>query len=308
MLSRFKTDDVENLVIIGSGPAGLTCAIYAARSDLKPIVITGNAPGGQLMQTDVIQNYPGIESITGPDLMMNMMQHAEKLGAKLVYDNVVSLKKEDATFNIVLESGVAIQAKVVVYAAGASHRKLGVPGEAEFSAKGVSWCATCDGAYYKNKVVAVVGGGNTALMEALFLSNLASQVFLIHRGEKFRADLAMQEKTSEKSNIIPIMNSRVIEICGNTSVEYVLLDNVDKPRLDITGLFIAIGASPSSSLLNGIVDMDESGYIKTNGAATTCDGLFAVGDVVSGSLRQAIYAAGTGALAAVEVEAYLGIR
>lgn len=300
---------MEKLIIIGSGPAGLTCAIYAARSNLNPIVITGNNPGGQLMQTDVIQNYPGIESITGPDLMMNMMQHAEKLGARMIYENVASLSKDGEFFRIELNNGDALTSSVIVYAAGTTHRKLCVPGEEQFSAKGVSWCATCDGAYYKNKVVAVVGGGNTALMEALFLSNLADHVFLIHRGDKFRADIAMQDKINAKNNITPIMNSCVVEICGTENVEYVLLDNDKIPRLDVSGLFIAIGSSPTSLLLKGIAELDEAGYVKTNGqTATTCSGLFAVGDVVSGSLRQAVYAAGTGALAAVEAEKYLGIR
>ena len=301
---------IENLVIVGSGPAGLSCAIYAARSNLTPIVIAGSNPGGQLMKTDVIQNYPGIANITGPDLMINMINHAENVGTKIIYDNVTRICKKDNIFSLTLENEDTITAKSVVYAAGAKHKKLGIPGEEQFSAHGVSWCATCDGAYYKSKNVAVVGGGNTALMEALFLSNLATNVYLIHRNEKFRADIAMQDRIAEKSNIKTIMNSNIVEICGSNCVEYAMIknnnDNIEK--LVVDGIFIAIGSSPEVELLKDFVDLDEFGYIKTTNTQTSCSGLFAAGDVVSGALRQAVCAAAMGAQAAVAVEKYLEIR
>ncbi len=300
--------DINNLVIIGSGPSGLTCGIYAARADLKPIVIAGNNPGGQLMNTDKIENFPGFKSISGPDFMMQIIEQSESLGIQFEYENVSSIKKEDNLFYINLESGKQIISRTVLIATGAKHRHLNVKGEEEFINKGVSWCATCDGPLYKDKITAVIGGGNTAVMEALFLSGFSKKVYLVHRRDKLRADNVLQEKLFAKKNIECIWNSKIISIEGSKNVESIVIQNSQNDEINIInvdGIFIAIGTEPSSEFIRDIVETDSMGYIKTNNTKTSVDGIFAAGDVVSGSLKQAIYAAGQGALASKEIEEYL---
>lgn len=303
---------VRNVVIIGSGPAGLTCAIYCARSGLKPVILAGELPGGQLTNTDMIENFPGFESISGVDLMMKMIAHAESVGTEIIYERVeVISKTNDGCFELKLSSGETLLARSIVIATGCGHRHLHVPGEAEFTNRGVSWCATCDGPMFKNKRVAVVGGGNTAVTEALFLTNFANEVFLIHRRETLKSDKIMQEKLFANPKIKCLWNSSVVKISGTSSVQELTLKNeVDgtETEMQIDGIFIAIGTIPSSSFVKNLVELDESGHIKAENTVTSCAGIFAAGDIVSNSLKQAIYSAGQGALASKYVEEYLGVR
>ncbi len=303
---------MKNVVIIGSGPAGLTCAVYCARSGLSPVIISGDTPGGQLTKTDVVENYTGFESISGVDLMMKMISHAEVVGSEIIYDKVESISKtKDGTFEIKLSGTEPLISKAIVVATGSNHRHLEVPGEAEFSNKGVSWCATCDGPMFKNKRVAVVGGGNTAVMEALFLSSFAAEVLLIHRRDSLKSDRIMQERLLGNDKIKCIWNSEIVKISGASSVQGMTIQNtIDKTQTEmpIDGIFIAIGTVPVSSIVENLVELDETGHIKTSKTKTSCPGIFAIGDVVSDSLKQAIYSAGQGALAAKYVEEYLGVR
>lgn len=303
---------VKNSIIIGSGPAGLTAAIYLSRAMIEPIVFMGPNPGGQLITSPLIENYPGTKAISGCDLMFNTISQVQDNNVELIYESVSSIEKQnDKTFTVNYSNNDSIITKTILIATGASHNKLNVPGEDKFTGRGVSWCATCDGPLYKNKRVAVIGGGNSAVIEALFLSNIASEVLLIHRRDKLRADPSDVKKLQDKSNIKCIFNSIVTSIEGINNVESIKLLNVlDNSTSDIQldAVFIAIGTKPSSSLVKDIVNIDESGYIITNNTKTSCDGIFAAGDVVSGSLKQAIYAAGQGALAAVNIQEYLGRR
>lgn len=297
---------MNDITIIGSGPAGLTAAIYLARSGLNPIIISGEKPGGQLINTDLIENYPGFKSIKGADLMMSMLEHAEDLGTKFLYESVDSISKNNELFQIRLASDKLIETKSILIATGANHRHLNIPGEKELTNKGVSWCATCDGAMYRGKKVAVIGGGNTAVMEALYLSNLAEKVYLIHRRNTLRAEKIMQERLFENNKIECVWNAQVKEILGKDKVESIRLN--DNSILNLSAIFIAIGTIPSSEFAKNLIDLDPEGYIIANETKTSCEGIFAAGDIVSGSLKQAIYAAGQGALASRYIEEYLGIR
>lgn len=302
---------IRDVLIIGSGPAGLTAAIYLSRGGLKPIIIAGDKPGGQLVNTDVVENYPGFKSIRGSELMINMLTQAEALGTEIVYESTKSISKNRETFCVNLSSGDSMFSKTIIIATGAKHKRLGISGEEEFTNRGVSWCATCDGPMYKGKKVAVVGGGNTAAMEAMFLSNFAEEVFLIHRRDKLRADKITQEKLFDKNKIKCIWNSEVMEIMGKNKLQSIKIKNSTtggETILDLDGLFIAIGSVPSSEFARDLAPLDEEGYIIAQNTTTICSGLFAVGDVVSGSLKQAIYAAGQGALAAKYVEEFLKLR
>lgn len=300
---------MRNVVIVGSGPAGLTCAIYCARAGFSPVVFAGGVPGGQLITTDFIENFPGIRSISGVELMSNMLSHAESLGAEIVFDNVLSIKKSDANvLELSLSSKESVFSRTAVICTGSVHKHLKIPGEKEFSNKGVSWCATCDGPMFLGKRVVVVGGGNTAVTEALFLSNFVERVFLVHRKNKLRSDKILQDKVFSSEKIEVIWNVDLKEISGGMSVEKVVLQsNIDMNcfELAVEGVFVAIGTLPSSSFVSDLVDLDEFGYIKTCNTKTSCAGVFAAGDVVSGSFRQAVYSAGQGALASKCVEEYL---
>ncbi|MDR0695312.1 MAG: FAD-dependent oxidoreductase [Holosporales bacterium] len=300
--------DTENTTIIGSGPAGLTAGIYLARAGLRPVIIAGNLPGGQLVNSDMIENYPGFDVINGADLMAKMLSQAEACDVRIVYDAAINVSKADDLFITDLVSGDKIISRSVVVATGARHRLLGVPGEAEFTNKGVSWCATCDGPMYRGKLVAVIGGGNTAAMEASFLANFASTVYLIHRRGSLRADKVMQDRLFFKHNIKYMWDSEVAEIIGSNRVEAIKVTNNitgAEALYDVNGIFIAIGTTPSSDCVGSLVSLDSGGYIKSDNTKTTCAGIFVAGDVASGSLKQAIYAAGQGALASKYVEEYL---
>lgn len=303
---------VKDSIIIGSGPAGLTAAIYLSRAMIDPIVFMGPNPGGQLITSPLIENYPGVKSISGCDLIFNIISQVQDNNVELIYESVSSIiPNNDNTFTVNYSDNEQIVTKTILIATGAHHNKLNIPGEDKFVGKGVSWCATCDGPLYKNKRVAVIGGGNTAVIEALFLSNIASEVLLIHRRDKLRADPSDIEKIKYKTNIKYIFNSIVNNIDGNNTVNSIKLMNIinnNTTELQVDAVFIAIGTKPSSDLVKDIINTDESGYIITNSTRTSCDGIFASGDVVSGSLKQAIYAAGQGALAAVNIQQYLGKR
>lgn len=298
---------LRDTVIIGSGPAGLTAAIYLARSGMLPVVIAGEKPGGQLCNSDVIENFPGFETINGAELMMRVLTQAEKLGTELIYEAVQCVVKNGDTFEISLSSGETLQSRTVLVSTGARHKHLGVPGEKEFTSKGVSWCATCDGALYRGKNVAVVGGGNTAVAEALFLSHIAEKVYLIHRRDTLRAEEVMQKKLFAMGNVECIWNEEVAEILGNDRVNSVRLKNSGKP-LSVSAIFIAVGTSPSSDLFHEILKLDPEGYIFATETETSVPGIFAAGDVVRGSVKQAVYAAGQGCLASQRIEKYLGRR
>ncbi|MBQ7524589.1 MAG: thioredoxin-disulfide reductase [Alphaproteobacteria bacterium] len=298
---------LRNTVIIGSGPAGLTAAIYLARSGMSPIVIAGERPGGQLCNTDVIENFPGFEAINGAELMMRVLTQAEKLGTELIYETVQRVVKNGGSFEISLSSGETLQSRTVLASTGARHKHLGVPGEKEFTNKGVSWCATCDGALYRGKNVAVVGGGNTAVAEALFLSHIAEKVYLIHRRDTLRAEEVMQKKLFDTGNVDCVWNEEIAEILGNDRVDSVKLKNSGK-ALSVSAIFIAVGTSPSSEIFNGILKLDPEGYIVATETETSVPGIFSAGDVVSGSVKQAVYAAGQGCLASQRIEKYLGRR
>ncbi|MDR1332879.1 MAG: thioredoxin-disulfide reductase [Holosporales bacterium] len=306
----------RDVVVIGSGPAGLTAAIYLARAGLIPTVLTGPNPGGQLVNTDMIENFPGFTSIRGADLMMQILSQTEACGAELIYEPAESISVHDGLFKVTLPQepttpAATIHSRSVLIATGARHRHLGIPGEAEFINRGVSWCATCDGPMYKGKRVAVVGGGNSAVMEALFLSSFAATVTLIHRRDSLRADDSMQKRLFAKNNVNLVWNTELAEILGSSKVESLRLKDRltnEETMYDVDGVFIAVGTVPTSELVRELVQCDEDGYIIADDTQTSCNGLFAAGDVVSNTLKQAVYAAGQGALAARQIETFLGIR
>ena len=302
----------NNVIIIGAGPAGLTAAIYLGRSGIKSTVITGDSPGGQLAKTGLVENYPGFaKPILGSDLMAQMMEQTTNFGAEFLYDTVSCITNSLTSSTVVFDTGNSLTGDALLIATGCSNNKLNIPGETEFSRKGVSWCATCDGPLFRNKKVAVIGGGNSAIMEALFLSNFASEVLLVHRRDELRADKHEQEKLFKNPKIRCIWNSEVTEILGSTKVESIeIFDKQSKSRKIeiIDGIFIAIGNHPATSFVKGLIDLDSDGYIIADKTKTSVHGIYAAGDIVSGAIKQAVYAAGQGALAARMIEKQLGIR
>jgi thioredoxin reductase (NADPH) len=306
-LSKITGRMLRKSIIVGGGPAGLMCSIYLTRSGISPLVIAGTDPGGQLMHTDVIENFPGFQSISGPDLMIQMMEQAKSSGSAILFETVRRVEKTDnGNFKITLSSEETLMSKTVIVATGAKHKHLFIPGENEFTNRGVSWCATCDGLLYTGKQVAVIGGGNTALMEAQFLSNMVDCVYLIHRRDSFRGSKILQSRVFGNHKIKILWNTVVTSINGDEKVTSITLNGGD--ILQVEGVFIAIGTEPSSDFVKNMVECDEEGYIIANDTITSCDGIFAAGDIVSGSLKQAVYAAGQGALASHMVEKYLGVR
>jgi thioredoxin reductase (NADPH) len=302
------------IVIIGSGPAGYTAAIYAARAMLQPILIQGIQPGGQLTITTDVENYPGFaDVIQGPWLMEQMQKQAEHVGTRIVSDHVSKLDLSQRPFRLECDSGAVYLAETVVLATGAQARWLELPSEQKFKGYGVSACATCDGFFYKNKNVIVVGGGNTAVEEALFLTNFASKVTLVHRRDALRAEKILQDRLFKNPKINVIWDSVVVEVLGSESplkVNGVVLRNVKTgatTKLDVDGVFIAIGHTPSTELVKGQVEMKPNGYVRTapNSTATSVPGLFAAGDVTDDVFRQAVTAAGLGCMAALEAEKFL---
>lgn len=305
------------VVIIGSGPAGYTAAIYAARAMLEPILIQGMQAGGQLTITTDVENYPGFaDVIQGPWLMEQMEKQAVHVGTKIVSDLVIKLDTSQRPFRLTCDSGDVYLADTVILATGAQARWLGLPSEAKFQGGGVSACATCDGFFYRNKEVVVVGGGNTAVEEALYLTNHASQVTIVHRRDHFRAERILQERLFKHPKIKVIWDSAVDEICGTENpnkVTHVRLKNVKTGALtDVKtdGVFIAIGHAPATELVKDQIKLKPSGYVEVapNSTATSVPGLFAAGDVADETYRQAVTAAGLGCMAALEAERFLALR
>ncbi|MDN4983663.1 thioredoxin-disulfide reductase [Bradyrhizobium arachidis] len=305
------------VVIIGSGPAGYTAAIYAARAMLEPILIQGMQAGGQLTITTDVENYPGFaDVIQGPWLMEQMEKQAVHVGTRIVTDLVIKLDTSQRPFRLTCDSGDVYLADTVILATGAQARWLGLPSEAKFQGGGVSACATCDGFFYRNKEVVVVGGGNTAVEEALYLTNHASQVTIVHRRDHFRAERILQERLFKHPKIKVVWDSAVDEICGTENpnkVTHVRLKNVKTGALtDVKtdGVFIAIGHAPAIELVKDQIKLKPSGYVEVapNSTATSVPGLFAAGDVADETYRQAVTAAGLGCMAALEAERFLALR
>jgi thioredoxin reductase (NADPH) len=302
------------LIIIGSGPAGYTAAIYAARAMLEPMLISGFQPGGQLMITTDVENYPGFaDVIQGPWLMEQMRMQAEHVGTKMISDHIVKADLGKTPFRLEADSGATFTCDSLVIATGAQAKWLGLPSEAKFQGFGVSACATCDGFFFRGKEVVVVGGGNTAVEEALYLANLASKVVVVHRRDSFRAERILQDRLFKHPNIQVVWNSAVEEIGGSEaplSVDHVKLKNIvtgQVSELRTHGVFVAIGHKPSTELFVGQLDMKPGGYLQTRpgSTATNVPGVFAAGDVADDVFRQAVTAAGLGCMAALESERYL---
>ncbi len=302
------------LVIIGSGPAGYTAAIYASRAMLDPILIQGIAPGGQLTVTTDVENYPGFaDVIQGPWLMEQMAKQAEHVGTKMIADHVNKLDLSRRPFRLDCDSGTVYLADAVILATGAQARWLDLPGEQKFRGYGVSACATCDGFFYRNKEVLVIGGGNTAVEEALFLTNFAAKVTLVHRRDHLRAERILQERLYANPKISVLWNTTLEDVTGDETplkVRGAVLRNVKTGEVTerpIDGIFVAIGHSPATDLVAGAVEMKPSGYVKTapHSTATSVPGLFAAGDVADDIYRQAVTAAGLGCMAALEAEKFL---
>lgn len=303
-------NSVHELVIIGSGPAGLTAAIYAARANINPVVIAGITPGGQLMGTTEVENYPGfIDGILGPVLMQNMTKQAEKFGAKLVYQNATTVDFSKDTKTIVTTDG-EYKAKSIIIAVGSSPRTLGLEAEKKFWGRGVSTCATCDGAFYKEKIVAVIGGGDSACEEANFLTKFASKVYMIHRRDELRASKIMADRVLNNKKIEILWDTEVRDILGNEKVEKLkLFENVknEEKELKVDGMFLAIGHIPNTDFLKGQVELDDAGYVKVveGKTHTSSKGVFVAGDVYDHVYQQAITSAGMGCMAALDAEKYL---
>ena len=301
---------MENVLIIGSGPAGLTAGIYAARANLKPVLIEGTQAGGQLTLTTEVENYPGFRhAILGPDLIKEMRMQAERFGTELRTGDVTSVDLKSQPLRVLVEGEQIIDTKTVIIATGASAIWLGIPGEATLMGHGVSSCATCDGFFFRGQDLVVVGGGDTALEEANFLTRFASRVFVVHRRDKLRASKIMQDRAFKNEKITFIWNTAVEEIVGKDVVTGVQLRNVvtgQLSELKCAGVFVAIGHSPNTRLFEGQVEMDARGYILTkHGMATNVPGVYAAGDVQDTRYRQAITAAGSGCMAAMDAEKYL---
>lgn len=303
----------HRLIILGSGPAGYTAAVYAARANLKPTLITGLAQGGQLMTTTDVDNWPGdVEGLQGPELMERMLKHAERFETNIILDHIEKVELNQKPF--VLHGNSTYTCDALIIATGASAKYLNIPSEQAYMGKGVSACATCDGFFYKNKIVAVVGGGNTAVEEALYLSNIASKVYVVHRRDKFRAEKILIDKLHQKNNVDIIWNHTVDEVLGDqagvTQLRVKSTQDASLQTLDIQGLFIAIGHHPNTQIFEGQLDMN-NGYIKVktgldgNATLTSVPGVFAAGDVADHSYRQAVTSAGTGCMAALDAERYL---
>ncbi|MFL1378725.1 MULTISPECIES: thioredoxin-disulfide reductase [unclassified Nocardiopsis] len=306
--------DVRNVIIIGSGPAGYTAAVYAARAELKPLVFEGSiTAGGALMNTTDVENFPGFpDGIMGPDLMDNLRKQAERFGAELVADDVTSV---DLTKPVkeVTAGGETFLAHTVILATGSGYRELGVPGEKELSGRGTSWCATCDGFFFRDQDIAVVGGGDTAMEEALFLTRFAKSVTVVHRRDELRASRIMAERAFANDKISFVWDTEVVEVLGKDRVSGLKVRNNktdEESVLDVTGVFVAIGHDPRVDLIRDQITLDEEGYVQVDSPSTrtNLEGVFAAGDVVDHSYRQAITAAGTGCAAALDAERFLAAR
>ena len=303
--------DINNVIIIGSGPAGYTAAIYAARANLKPILVSGFQPGGQLTITTDVENYPGYEDpIQGPWLMEQMQKQAAHVGTEIINSQVTEVFLNEKIKKLNLDNGTTLNTKTVIISTGAQARWLGLENEAKFQGHGLSACATCDGFFFKDKEVAVIGGGNSAAEEALFLTKFATKVYLVHRRDKLRAEKILQDRLKQNSKIEFIWNSEVTKFNGNDDLESIDLLNKQENKisnLKIDGVFIAIGHDPATQLFKDQLKMDEGGYIITDpdSTKTSIEGVFAAGDVKDKIYRQAVTAAGMGCMAALEAEKHL---
>lgn len=301
---------VEKLIIIGSGPAGLTAAIYSARAMLTPLMIEGDEPGGQLMITSDVENYPGFEhAITGPELMEVMRKQAARFGTRFITKKVTKVDFSKRPFKVWIGND-EYQAQTVIVSTGASAKWLGIDSEKQFSGRGVSACATCDGAFFKNVPVAVVGGGDTAMEEALFMTRFASKVYIIHRRNEFRASKIMAERAIKHPKIEVVWNSAIEKISGDQTVKSITLKNLESGKdseLAVEGVFIAIGHKPNTDIFQNQLKLHDNGYIavKPGSSYTSVDGVFAAGDVHDHIYRQAVTAAGSGCMAAIDAERWL---
>jgi thioredoxin reductase (NADPH) len=305
------TPTIHDVIVVGSGPAGYTAAIYTARAQLKPLVFEGTTFGGALMTTTEVENYPGFRSgITGPELMEEMREQALRFGADLRMEDVEAVSLDGPIKEVVTADGEKHRARAVILAMGAAARYLGVPGEQELLGRGVSACATCDGFFFKDQDIAVIGGGDSAMEEATFLTRFARSVTLVHRREEFRASRIMLERARDNDKITFLTNTAVVAVEGETSVTGLRVRDVvtgEESKLPVTGVFVAIGHDPRSELVRGAVDLDPDGYVLVRGqtTATSLEGVFAAGDLVDRTYRQAITAAGMGCSAAIDAERWL---
>ena len=304
--------EIHDVVIVGSGPAGYTAAIYAARAQLAPVLYEGSVTaGGALMNTTDVENFPGFpEGVMGPDLMDSLRKQAERFGTKLITDDIVSMELAGEIKVLKDGSGNTLKAKAVILATGSAYKEIGLTNEKRLSGRGVSWCATCDGFFFREKVIAVVGGGDSAMEEANFLTRFASKVYVIHRRDSLRASKIMVERANANPKIEFIWNTEVIDVLGEDKVTGLKLRNLvsgDESEKEFDGLFVAIGHLPRSELLVNQIDLDGEGYVKVEGRSTRTNqsGVFACGDLVDHTYRQAITAAGSGCQAALDAERFL---
>ncbi|UCF81561.1 MAG: thioredoxin-disulfide reductase [Acidobacteriota bacterium] len=305
-------ENARNVVIIGSGPAGLTAAVYTSRASLEPVVVHGNEPGGQLMITTDVENFPGFpEGILGPELMNLMTRQAERFGTEFLTDRVEAVELGAQPFEVATDGGRALRAKTLIVASGASTRWLGLESEAKYRGRGVSSCATCDGAFFKGRELIVVGGGDSALEEALFLTRFASKVTVVHRRDRLRASKIMQDRAFKNDKIDFVWDSEVREILGDgkrvTGVRLSNKKTKETTEVSCGGVFVAVGHAPNTDIFKGQLEMDAKGYLVTrpDSTATNVEGVYACGDVQDHVFRQAVTAAGTGCMAAIEAERYL---
>jgi thioredoxin reductase (NADPH) len=303
---------MREVIIIGSGPAGYTAAIYAARAQLNPLLIASSVePGGELMKTTEVENFPGFpEGLMGPDLMANFQAQAERFGTEILFDDVVEVDLKGEVKKIKTGGGETFEAKAVIISTGAAYRELGLENEKRLSGHGVSWCATCDGFFFRDKTIAVVGGGDSAMEEANFLTKFASKVYVIHRRDSLKASKIMQQRSFDNPKIEFIWNSAVTELIGGEKLESIVLEDTQtgqKRDLELEGLFIAIGNDPRVDLVENQVELTADRFIKVDGRSskTSLPGVFAAGDVIDPTYRQAITAAGSGCVAALDAEHYL---
>ena len=305
-----SSDDVRNVIIIGSGPAGYTAAIYTARAALSPLVIEGVGSGGALMNTTDVENFPGFpDGVMGPELMDGLRSQAERFGAEFISDDATAVDL-NSTPKVVHVGDDVYRAETVILATGSAYRHLGLPGEDHLSGHGVSWCATCDGFFFRDQDILVVGGGDSAMEEATFLTRFARSVTLLHRRDRLRASKIMQERAFANDKIRFLLETEVVEILGATKMTGARVRNLrtgEESELAVTGLFIAIGHDPRNELLHGQVELDDEGYVIVDAPSTRTNlpGVFACGDLVDHTYRQAITAAGTGCAAALDAERYL---
>jgi thioredoxin reductase (NADPH) len=307
------SEEIINTIVVGSGPAGYTAALYLARAEYDPLVLAGSlTPGGQLVNTTLVENFPGFpEGILGPDLMDKMREQAEKFGARVAYEDVVEADLTGDIKTLTTDAGETYKARSVIFTVGSEYRKLGVPGEEEFAGRGVSYCATCDGFFFKDKKIIVVGGGDSAMEEASFLSRYGSSVTIVHRRQEFRASQILVDRVKNNPKIDFLLNSIVTQVNGDekgaTSVTVENVVDHTTSQVEVSGLFIAIGYTPRTAFLKNQITLDDDGYIVTDGGSTRTNlpGVFAAGDVSDRVYRQAVSAAGMGCRAALDAQAYI---